>query len=54
MQINQIEKDKDVVAQSQAIAALASFPELSFGASNALSNCLVDSKVNFLFYCVYI
>lgn len=53
-QINQIEKDRDVVAQSQAITALASIPEMSFGAANALCNCLVDSKVDFFFYYVYL
>ena len=39
-----------MVAQSQAIAALTSIPEMSFGAANALTNCLVDSKVDFLLY----
>eukprot|EP01018_Ginkgo_biloba_P038987 Gb_36379 [translate_table: standard] len=45
MWINQLEKDKDVVAQLQAIATLCSFPQVSFANVNALNNCLNDSKV---------
>jgi hypothetical protein len=59
-QINQLEKDKDVVAQSQAIAVLERLPQLSFSVVNALNNFLHDSKVNllvlpaiFLLYFVY-
>ncbi|XVE64086.1 hypothetical protein DITRI_Ditri07aG0072800 [Diplodiscus trichospermus] len=44
MWINQLEKDEDVVAQSQAIAALESLPELSFTVVKALNNFLTDSK----------
>lgn len=44
-QINQLEKDKDVVAQAQAIATLESLPQLSFSVVNALNNFLIDSKV---------
>lgn len=45
MWISQLEKDKDVVAQLQAIATLCSFPRLSCSIVNALNNCLIDSKV---------
>lgn len=45
MWINQLEKDKDVVAQLQAIAALSALPQMSFAAVNALNNCLTDSKI---------
>ncbi|KAH9296277.1 hypothetical protein KI387_039865, partial [Taxus chinensis] len=45
MWINQLERDKDVVAQLQAIATLCTFPQLSFAIVNALNNCLMDSKV---------
>lgn len=44
-QINQLEKDKDVVAQAQAIATLESLPQLPFSVVNALNNFLIDSKV---------
>ncbi|XP_009346760.2 transcription initiation factor TFIID subunit 2 isoform X2 [Pyrus x bretschneideri] len=44
MWINQLEKDKDVVAQAQAIATLESLPQLSFSVVNALNNFLIDSK----------
>ncbi|XP_059641046.1 transcription initiation factor TFIID subunit 2 isoform X5 [Cornus florida] len=44
MWINQLEKDKDVVAQAQAIATLETFPQLSFSVVNALNNFLSDSK----------
>ncbi|XWS37685.1 hypothetical protein CRYUN_Cryun19dG0066200 [Craigia yunnanensis] len=44
MWINQLEKDEDVVAQSQAIAALESLPELSLSVVKALNNFLTDSK----------
>ncbi|OMO83069.1 hypothetical protein COLO4_22716 [Corchorus olitorius] len=46
MWINQLEKDEDVVAQSQAIAALKSLPELSIAVVNSLNNFLNDSKEN--------
>ncbi|RZC10452.1 Transcription initiation factor TFIID subunit 2 isoform B [Glycine soja] len=42
--INQLEKDKDVIAQAQAIAALEASPQLSFSIVNALNNFLSDSK----------
>ncbi|XP_008244038.1 PREDICTED: transcription initiation factor TFIID subunit 2 [Prunus mume] len=44
MWINQLEKDKDVVAQAQAIATLESLPQLPFSVVNALNNFLIDSK----------
>ena len=44
-QINQLEKDKDVVAQAQAIASLEALPQMSFAVVNALNNFLTDSKV---------
>lgn len=44
-QINQLEKDKDVVAQAQAISTLESLPQLPFSVVNALNNFLIDSKV---------
>ncbi|XP_060205603.1 transcription initiation factor TFIID subunit 2 isoform X2 [Lycium barbarum] len=44
MWINQLEKDRDVVAQAQAIATLESLPQLSFAVVNALNNFLCDSK----------
>ncbi|KAI3976872.1 hypothetical protein MKX01_008730 [Papaver californicum] len=44
MWINQLEKDKDVVAQAQAIATLMALPQLSFAVINALNNFLGDSK----------
>ncbi|CAJ1944350.1 unnamed protein product [Sphenostylis stenocarpa] len=44
MWINQLEKDKDVIAQAQAIAALEASPQLSFSTVNALNNFLSDSK----------
>ncbi|KAF2325520.1 hypothetical protein GH714_029810 [Hevea brasiliensis] len=43
-QINQLEKDEDVVAQAQAIAALEALPQLSFSVVNALNNFLRDPK----------
>ncbi|KAI3820951.1 hypothetical protein L1987_08506 [Smallanthus sonchifolius] len=43
MWINQLEKDKDVVAQVQAITALELFPRL-LSVVNALSNLLCDSQ----------
>lgn len=45
MWINQLERDKDVVAQAQAIAVLEALPQLSFSVVNALHNFLSDSKV---------
>ncbi|KAM7475389.1 hypothetical protein LguiB_022632 [Lonicera macranthoides] len=44
MWINQLEKDKDVVAQAQAIATLEAFPQLSFSVVNALNSFVSDSK----------
>lgn len=44
MWINQLEKDKDVIAQAQAIAALEASPQLSFSVVNALNGFLTDSK----------
>ncbi|KAF8407865.1 hypothetical protein HHK36_007002 [Tetracentron sinense] len=44
MWINQLEKDKDVVAQAQAISTLEALPQLSFSVVNALNNFLGDSK----------
>ncbi|XP_019451974.1 PREDICTED: transcription initiation factor TFIID subunit 2 isoform X1 [Lupinus angustifolius] len=44
MWINQLEKDKDVIAQVQAIATLEASPQLSFSVVNALNNFLTDSK----------
>ncbi|XP_055827992.1 transcription initiation factor TFIID subunit 2 isoform X2 [Solanum dulcamara] len=44
MWINQLEKDRDVVAQAQAIATLEALPQLSFSVVNALNNFLSDSK----------
>jgi hypothetical protein len=44
-QINQLEKDKDVISQSQAISALEKLPQLSFAVINALNNFLNDTKV---------
>lgn len=45
-QINQLEKDKDVIAQAQAIAMLETSPQLSFSVITALNNFLTDSKVS--------
>ncbi|MCO5592047.1 hypothetical protein L7F22_046041 [Adiantum nelumboides] len=47
MWINQLEKDKDVVAQLQAIAALSSLSQVTFAVLNALNSCLTDSKMFF-------
>ncbi|XP_051187507.1 transcription initiation factor TFIID subunit 2 [Lolium perenne] len=44
MWINQLEKDKDVISQSQAIAVLEKLPQLSFAVINALNNFLNDTK----------
>lgn len=44
MWINQMERDKDVVAQAQAIEVLEALPQLSFSVVNALNNFLSDSK----------
>ncbi|KAH7655835.1 Metalloproteases ('zincins') catalytic domain-containing protein [Dioscorea alata] len=44
MWINQLEKDKDVVAQAEAITSLEGQPQLSFSVVNALSNFLGDPK----------
>ncbi|XP_038724688.1 transcription initiation factor TFIID subunit 2-like isoform X2 [Tripterygium wilfordii] len=43
-QINQLGKDQDVVAQTQAIAALEVQSQISFSIVNALNNILCDSK----------
>ena len=48
-QVNQLEKDKDVVAQAQAIAMLEALPQQSFSIINALNNFLTDTKVLFCF-----
>ncbi|KAI5059244.1 hypothetical protein GOP47_0025563 [Adiantum capillus-veneris] len=47
MWINQLEKDKDVVAQLQAISALSSLSQITFGVLNALNSCLNDTKIFF-------
>lgn len=47
-QINQLEKDKDVVAQAQAIAMLEAMPQLSFSVVTSLNNFLTDAQVFFL------
>ncbi|XP_066390227.1 transcription initiation factor TFIID subunit 2-like [Miscanthus floridulus] len=44
MWINQLEKDKDVISQSQAISVLEKLPQLSFAVINALNNFLNDTK----------
>lgn len=44
-QVNQLEKDGDVVAQAQAIASLEALKQHSFSTVNALNNILTDSKV---------
>ncbi|XP_071903479.1 transcription initiation factor TFIID subunit 2-like isoform X1 [Coffea arabica] len=44
MWVNQLEKDKDVVAQAQAIAMLEALPQQSFSIINALNNFLTDTK----------
>uniref|UniRef100_A0A1D1ZHW3 Transcription initiation factor TFIID subunit 2 n=2 Tax=Anthurium amnicola TaxID=1678845 RepID=A0A1D1ZHW3_9ARAE len=44
MWINQLEKDKDVVAQCQAIAILEALPQHPFSVVNALNGVLNDSK----------
>ncbi|KAG7019959.1 Transcription initiation factor TFIID subunit 2 [Cucurbita argyrosperma subsp. argyrosperma] len=49
MWINQLEKDKDVIAQAQAIATLEMLPQPSFSVVNALNNFLRDPKVINLF-----
>ncbi|XP_021849855.1 transcription initiation factor TFIID subunit 2 isoform X2 [Spinacia oleracea] len=45
MWINQLEKDRDVVAQAQAIATLEDFPNIPFPVINALTNFAADPKV---------
>lgn len=40
-----MERDKDVVAQAQAIEVLEALPQLSFSVVNALNSFLSDSKV---------
>ncbi|KAL6507752.1 hypothetical protein OROGR_023947 [Orobanche gracilis] len=42
--INQLERDKDVVAQAQAIAVLEALPQHPFSVVSALNNFLSDSK----------
>lgn len=49
-QINQLEKDKDVIAQAQAITTLEMLPQPSFSVVNALNNFLRDPKVISLFW----
>lgn len=44
-QVNQLEKDGDVVAQAQAIASLEVLKQHSFSIVNALNSILIDSKV---------
>ncbi|KAJ4835519.1 Transcription initiation factor TFIID subunit 2 [Turnera subulata] len=44
MWINQLEKDGDVVAQAQAIAALEALRQLPFSVINVLNNFLSDNK----------
>uniref|UniRef100_A0A0E0B2U2 Transcription initiation factor TFIID subunit 2 n=1 Tax=Oryza glumipatula TaxID=40148 RepID=A0A0E0B2U2_9ORYZ len=44
MWINQLEKDKDVISQSQAISVLEKSPQLTFAVTNALNNFLNDTK----------
>ncbi|XP_044968622.1 transcription initiation factor TFIID subunit 2-like [Hordeum vulgare subsp. vulgare] len=44
MWINQLEKDKDVISQSQEITVLEKLPQLSFAVINALNNFLNDTK----------
>ncbi|XP_072992709.1 transcription initiation factor TFIID subunit 2 [Typha latifolia] len=44
MWINQLEKDKDVIAQSQAIAEMEKLPQLPFSVVNTLNNFLNDTK----------
>ena len=46
MQINQLEKDRDVVAQAQAIATLDELRNVPFPVINALANFVADSKVS--------
>lgn len=45
-QIAQLEKDRDVVAQVEAITALGALPRPTFAAMNALNNCLADGRVS--------
>lgn len=45
-QINQLEKDRDVIGQVQAVTALRAHSRTSFALVNALSNCLNDPKVH--------
>ncbi|GAQ89684.1 TATA binding protein associated factor [Klebsormidium nitens] len=45
MWIAQLEKDRDVVAQVEAITALGALPRPTFAAMNALNNCLADGRV---------
>ncbi|CAN6195895.1 unnamed protein product [Urochloa humidicola] len=44
MWINQLEKDKDVISQSQAISVLEKLPQLSSAVINALNSFLNDTK----------
>ncbi|CAN6174289.1 unnamed protein product [Urochloa humidicola] len=44
MWINQLEKDKDVISQSQAISVLEKLPQLSSSVINALNSFLNDTK----------
>jgi transcription initiation factor TFIID subunit 2 len=40
-----LEKDKDVISQSQAISVLEKLPQLSSAVINALNNFINDTKV---------
>ncbi|GAB2300049.1 hypothetical protein Dimus_034090 [Dionaea muscipula] len=44
MWINQLEKDKDVVAQAQAVAILELLPNFPFAVVNVLNNFITDTK----------
>lgn len=46
LQIAQLEKDRDVVAQVEAITALGALPRPTFAAINALNTCLADPRVS--------
>ncbi|KAI5667610.1 hypothetical protein M9H77_17463 [Catharanthus roseus] len=43
LNVNQLEKDKDVIAQAQAIAILEALPQQSFSVANALNAFLTDT-----------
>lgn len=52
-QINQLEKDRDVVAQVQAIKTLEMLPQISFTVVNTLYGILSDSKVCYFLSVIY-